>query len=81
MDDQFILFAFSNVPQVMVDRKNRQQEKHQIDQINAGFDRINTVIQDGNDVSIALSKKLGFEQKESYEIDGKIMHRFIKEFN
>ena len=47
---------------------------------NAGFERINTVIQDGNDVSIALSKKLGFEQKESYEIDGKIMHRFIKEF-
>ncbi len=47
---------------------------------NAGFERINTVIQDGNDVSIALSKKLGFEQKESYEMDGKIMHRFIKEF-
>ena len=47
---------------------------------NAGFERINTVIQDGNDVSIALSKKLGFEQKESYQIDGKIMHRFIKEF-
>ena len=47
---------------------------------NAGFTRINTVIQDGNDVSIALSKKLGFEQKESYEMDGKIMHRFIKEF-
>lgn len=47
---------------------------------NAGFERINTVIQDGNDVSIALSKKLGFEQKESYEIDDKIMHRFVKEF-
>ena len=46
----------------------------------AGFERINTVIQDGNEVSIALSKKLGFEQKESYEIDGKIMHRFIKVF-
>lgn len=48
---------------------------------NAGFERINTVIQDGNDVSIALSRKLGFEQKESYEMDGKIMHRFIKEFD
>lgn len=47
---------------------------------NAGFERINTVIQDGNDVSIALSKKLGFEQKESYEMDGKIMHRFMKNF-
>ena len=46
----------------------------------AGFERINTLIQDENEVSIALSKKLGFEQKESYEVDGKIMHRFIKEF-
>ncbi len=47
---------------------------------NAGFERINTVIQDGNDISIALSKKLGFKQRESYEMDGKIMHRFVKEF-
>ena len=47
---------------------------------NAGFDRINTVIEDGNEASIILSKKLGFEQQESYEIDGKIMHRFILEF-
>lgn len=47
---------------------------------NAGFDRINTLIQEENKVSIALSKKLGFEQKESYEVDGKIMHRFIKVF-
>ena len=47
---------------------------------NAGFERINTLIQDENKVSIALSKKLGFEQKESYEMDGKIMHRFIREF-
>ncbi len=46
----------------------------------AGFERINTVIQDGNDISMALSRKLGFEQKEFYEVDGKIMHRFIKEF-
>jgi RimJ/RimL family protein N-acetyltransferase len=45
---------------------------------NTGFERINTLIQDENEVSIALSKKLGFEQKESYEVDGKIMHRFIK---
>ena len=44
----------------------------------AGFERINTLIQDGNDASIALSRKLGFEQKESYETNGKIMHRFIK---
>ena len=47
---------------------------------NAGFDQINTLIQDGNEVSIALSKKLGFESKETYEMDGKIMHRFIKKF-
>lgn len=46
----------------------------------AGFERINTIIEDGNEASISLSRKLGFEQKESYEIDGKIMHRFIKEF-
>ena len=46
----------------------------------AGFERINTVIQDGNEISIALSKKLGFEQKESYEVDGKIMHRFVRKF-
>jgi len=47
----------------------------------AGFERINTLIQDENKVSIALSKKLGFEQKESYEVDGMIMHRFIREFD
>lgn len=47
---------------------------------NAGFERINTVIQDGNEVSIALSKKLGFTHSEDYELDGKIMHRFIKAF-
>ncbi len=47
---------------------------------NTGFERINTVIQDGNDISILLSKKLGFEQKESYEVDGKIMHRFVRKF-
>ena len=46
----------------------------------AGFDRINTVIQDGNVISMELSKKLGFTQRESYDVDGKIMHRFIKEF-
>lgn len=47
---------------------------------NAGFERINTVIQEGNEVSMILSEKLGFIQQEAYEVDGKIMHRFIKEF-
>lgn len=47
---------------------------------NAGFDRINTVIEDGNEVSIGLSKKLGFEHREDYEVNGKIMHRFVKDF-
>lgn len=48
---------------------------------NAGFERINTVIEEGNEASIVVSKKLGFKQQESYEVDGKIMHRFIKEFD
>ena len=66
----------------MFDKKDVSQVKKDIEYAkeNAGFGRINTLIQDENKVSIALSKKLGFEQKESYEMDGKIMHRFVRKF-
>lgn len=50
-------------------------------QENTGFERINTLIEDGNEISIALSRKLGFEHAEDYELDGKVMHRFVKNFN
>ena len=46
----------------------------------AGFERINTLIEDGNIVSEKLSQKLGFVHEEDFELDGKIMHRYIKEF-
>lgn len=44
-----------------------------------GFERINTLIEDGNAASEKLSKKLGFEHMEDFVSDGKIMHRFVKE--
>ena len=44
---------------------------------NTGFERINSLIEEGNEASICLSQKLGFEYLEDYELDGKRMHRFI----
>lgn len=48
--------------------------------VNAGFGRINTLIEVGNVASERLAKKLGFVHEEDFELDGKIMHRFIKGF-
>ena len=48
---------------------------------NTGFEQINCVVQKGNDVSIHMAQKLGFEYREDYEIDGKIMHRFVLELS
>lgn len=47
---------------------------------NTGFNRINTLIEEGNVASQHLSKKLGFAHVEDFELDGKIMHRYIKYF-
>lgn len=47
---------------------------------NTGFERINTLIEDGNIPSEKLTKKLGFVHEEDFELDGKIMHRYIKNF-
>ena len=47
---------------------------------NTGFERINTLIEDGNVPSEKLTKKLGFVHVEDFELDGKIMHRYIKNF-
>lgn len=47
---------------------------------NTGFERINSLIEEGNEASICLSQKLGFEYLEDYELDGKRMHRFVKKF-
>ncbi len=48
---------------------------------NTGFERINTLIEEGNTVSEHLSQKLGFSHAEDFELDGKIMHRYIKKFD
>ena len=47
---------------------------------NTGFERINTLIEDGNVPSEKLTRKLGFVHAEDFELDGKIMHRYIKNF-
>ena len=47
---------------------------------NTGFERINTLIEDGNVASEKLSEKLGFAHVEDFELDGRIMHRYIKYF-
>ena len=47
---------------------------------NTGFERINTLIENGNLPSIKLSEKLGFLHAEDFDVDGKIMHRFILVF-
>ncbi len=48
---------------------------------NTGFERINSLIEEGNEASIHLSQKLGFLYLEDYELNGKRMHRFVKDFN
>lgn len=48
---------------------------------NTGFGRINTLIEDGNIASEKLTKKLGFVHAEDFELDEKIMHRYIKDFD
>lgn len=48
---------------------------------NTDFPQINCVVQKGNEVSIHMAQKLGFIYQEDYEIDGKIMHRFVRELS
>lgn len=48
---------------------------------NTDFERINCVVQKGNEVSIHMAQKLGFVYQEDYELDGKVMHRFVKVFD
>ena len=48
---------------------------------NTYFERINCVIEEGNQPSIKLAEKLGFYHVEDYELDGKRMHRFIFNFS
>ena len=47
---------------------------------NTGFERINALVEDGNDASIRLAEKLGFIHWEDFDLDGKIMHRYIRNF-
>ena len=47
---------------------------------NVYFPRINTLVDAENEVSIALTKKLGFEYEEDFEMNGRRMCRFIKKF-
>ena len=47
---------------------------------NTGFERINVLIEDGNVASVKLSEKLGFCHVEDFDLDGKIMHRYILDF-
>lgn len=46
---------------------------------NTGFEQINCVIQNENKASIHMIEKLGFSLKESFDLDGKIMYRFVRE--
>ena len=47
---------------------------------NAGFERINALIEEENIVSTKLAEKLGFCHYEDFELDGKVMRRFILNF-
>jgi len=47
---------------------------------NTGFERINTLIEEGNIASKKLSEKLGFSHVEDFELDDRIMHRYILDF-
>ena len=44
---------------------------------NTGFERINALIEEGNIASEKLAKKLGFAHVEDFELNEKIMHRYI----
>lgn len=46
---------------------------------NTYFEQINCVVQQGNDVSVHMAEKLGFSYVESFDLDGKIMLRFVRE--
>lgn len=48
---------------------------------NTDFPHINCVVQKGNDASIHMAQKLGFEYREDYDLDSKVMHRFVKDFD
>ena len=48
---------------------------------NTGFERINALIEDGNIASEKLSKKLGFVHVEDFELNEKVMHRYILDFS
>ena len=47
---------------------------------NTYFERINTLIEEGNIASEKLTKKLGFVHEEDFDLNGKIMHRYILDF-
>ena len=47
---------------------------------NTGFERINALVQAENVVSKKLSEKLGFYHAEDFDLDGKIMCRYILNF-
>lgn len=47
---------------------------------NTDFEHINCVVQKGNEASIHVAQKLGFVYQEDYDLDGKVMHRFVKDF-
>ena len=47
---------------------------------NTGFERINALIEEGNIASIAVAKKLGFAHMEDFELNGKVMHRYMQKF-
>lgn len=48
---------------------------------NTEFERINCIVEEGNTISMHLAVKLGFEERETYDFDGKIMHRFVRELS
>ena len=45
---------------------------------NTGFERINALIEEGNLASERIAEKLGFFHEEDFELNEKIMHRYIK---
>lgn len=48
---------------------------------NTGFERINALIEEGNIASEKLSKKLGFVHVEDFELNEKVMQRYILDFS